>query len=153
VWSIRKHEWQLQNDLTGDPSGALLRFVNRATDGPTLRYVFEFLAVRATHIWILAVVAVATIGVCSARRLNIHPGAHIAAATAAFYSAGLYVAYLSTPLGLTFHLGTSAARTMAVAVIALLVSIFFLLADLERIVWQGAGPTISTSAQAQSHPV
>jgi hypothetical protein len=65
------------------------------------------------------------------RRLRLHPGAAVAALTAALYVCGLYAIYLSTPYNLYFHLTTSGTRTMATGTIALLVGVFFLLTDLE----------------------
>jgi hypothetical protein len=40
--------------------------------------------------------------------------------------------YLSTPLSLTFHLSTSATRTLTTANMALLIGVYFLLSPLEQ---------------------
>jgi hypothetical protein len=65
-------------------------------------------------------------------RRQLHPGAVAATIAAVLHFCGMFVVYLSTPAELTFHLTTSAFRTMASTRVSLLVAIFFVLADLER---------------------
>ena len=136
MWTICKKAWGLQNDVTGDPSAALSRLENRLFDGVSPYYVLQYLTVRATSIWVLTglVAVIVIFSVC--QRLKLHHGAIVAAATSALYVCGLFIVYLSTPHDVTFHLFTSATRTMATASVALFVSVFFLLSGLE--VNQGA---------------
>lgn len=131
TWTIYKGAWGLQNDLTGQPLGALSRILSRVSDGASARYLFEYLTVEANGIWVLTGLVAVTALFSIRERVRLHPGALIAALTAALYFCGLYVIYLSSPYGLDFHLGTSATRTMASARVALLVSMFFLLSGLE----------------------
>ena len=131
AWTIYKTAWGLQNDIAGDPSAGWSRLSGRLFDGFSPRFLFEFLTVRATAIWMLTGLLAATALFSVRQRVKLHRGALVAAATSGLYFCGLYVAYLSTPLGLNSHLNTSATRTMATASMALLVSLFFLLSDLE----------------------
>ena len=131
MWTIYKEAWGLQNDVAGDPLAGLSRLANRLSDGFSAQYVLNYLTVRASAIWVV-IGLLAVILIFSVRqRLTLHRGALVAAIASVLYVCGLYVAYLSTPLDLNFHLGTSAIRTMATATMALFVSIFFLLSGLE----------------------
>src|SRR5205814_7338388 len=123
--------WGLKSDITGDPSAAWSRLLNRLIDGFSPQYVLHYLAVRAIAIWVVIALLALTVMFSIRQRLTLHRGALVAAATAALYVCGLYVVYLSTPLNLTFHLFTSATRTMETANVALFVSLFFLLSSLE----------------------
>ena len=131
MWTIDKRAWGLQNDLAGDPSAAFSRLSTRLLDGFSAQYVLSYLTLRATTIWIVLGLLAVIVIFSLAQRLTLHRGALVAAATAALYVGGLYIVYLSTPLDLTFHLSTSAARTMATGSLALFVSMFFLLSSLE----------------------
>ena len=131
MWTICKKAWGLQNDLTGDPSAGLSRLSNRLFDGFSAQYVLNYLTVRATAIWVVIGLFLITVMFSVHQGVKLHRGALVAATTAALYLCGLYVAYLSTPLDLTFHLFTSATRTMATASVGLFVSMFFLLSSLE----------------------
>ena len=131
MWAIYKKAWGLENDLTGDPVAGFSRLSNRLFDGFSPQYVLSYLTLRGTSLWmvigLLAVTAIFTVR----QKLTLHRGALIAVTTSALYFCGLYLAYLSTPLDLTFHLFTSATRTMATASVALFVGMFFLLSGLE----------------------
>lgn len=131
MWTICKKPWGLQNDVVGDPSAALSRLSNRLFDGFSPQYVLDYLTVRGTSIWVLAGLLAVTVIFWVGQRLTLPRGALVAATASALYVCGLYVVYLSTPQDLTFHLFTSATRTMATVSVALLVSMFFLLSALE----------------------
>ena len=131
MWTISTKAWGLQNDIAGDPSAAWSRLSNRLVDGFSPQYVLNYLAVRAIAIWVVIGLLALAVLFSLSQRLTLHRGALVAAATAALYVCGLYVLYLSTPLNLTFHLFTSATRTMETANVALFVSLFFLLSGLE----------------------
>ena len=131
MWTISKKAWGLQNDLAGDPSAAFSQLSNRLFDGFSPQYVLNYLTVRATSIWVLIGLVVVTLIFSVRQNVTLHRGALVAGITSALYFGGLYVVYLSTPHDLTFHLFTSAPRTMATASVALFVSMFFLLTGLE----------------------
>ena len=131
MWAIQSRAWGLHNDLAGDPSAGLSRLWTRLFDGFSPGYVLNYLIVRASAIWIVIGLLAVTIAFFIHQRLKVQPGVIIAATTSLLYVCGLYFIYLSTPLDLNFHLGTSAIRTMSTASLALLVSMFFLLSSLE----------------------
>ena len=130
--TISKHTWGLQNDLACDPSAGFVRLWNRLFDGFTALYLLNYMAVRATAIWMVIALFAATVTFSIHQGLKVHRGAVVAAASAALYFCGLYVVYLSSPHdALTFYLFTSATRTMTTGSVALLVGMFFLLSGLE----------------------
>ena len=132
LWMWCKKAWGLQNDLAGDPTGGLARLWNRLVDGTTPQYLFNFLAVRANTIWVVAALMAGGAAVSAYQRLKVPPGAVIAAVTAILYFCGLSAVYLSTPHDiLPFYLLTSATRTMATTSVALFISMFFLLSAFE----------------------
>jgi hypothetical protein len=132
LWTISKHTWGLQNDLARDPSAGFVRLWNRLFDGFTALYLLNYMAVRATAIWMVIALFAATVTFSIHQGLKVHRGAVVAAASAALYFCGLYVVYLSSPHdALTFYLFTSATRTMTTGSVALLVGMFFLLSGLE----------------------
>jgi hypothetical protein len=131
AWAIYKRSWGLENDLTGQPLGAWARMEGRLADGTSAGYLFEYLTIDANGIWMLSGLVVITALFSIRERVRLHPGAVTAALTAVLYFCGLYVIYLSSPYEFDFHLPTSATRTMASTRIALLVSMFFLLSNLE----------------------
>jgi hypothetical protein len=130
MWTIYKNAWGLQNDLTEDPSAVWSRLLNRVSDGFSLRYVLGYLTTRATSIWVVIGLLAVTAIFSARQRFTLPRGAIVAATASALYVSGLYVVYLSSP-NLTFHLFTSATRTMATASVAIFVSMFFLLSALE----------------------
>jgi hypothetical protein len=130
VWTFYKSAWGLQNDLTDNPSAVWARLLNRLSDGFSLQYVLNYLTMRATSIWVVIGLLAVTAIFSARQRLTLHRGAIVAATASALYMCGLYVVYLSAP-SLTFHLFTSATRTMATASVAIFVSMFFLLSALE----------------------
>jgi hypothetical protein len=132
IWAICKRAWGLQNDLTGDPVQGWARLSTRLFDGRSSQYLVNHLFVWSTAIWLVLALLAALLMFQRLRRLKPHPGAVVGALTATLYAYGLCAVYLSTPYGLEWHLGTSATRTMMTASMALCVSIFFLLSDLER---------------------
>jgi hypothetical protein len=132
VWTICKRTWGLQNDLTANPSGGLLRLADRLSDGFSPQYVLNFLLVRASAIRLIAGLLAIAVIFSIYQKSTLHRGALVAATTSALYVCGLYLVYLSTPHNdVTFYLFTSASRTMTTASVALLVSLFFLLSGLE----------------------
>lgn len=132
LWMWCKKAWGLQNDLAVDPSGGVMRMWNRLLDGTTPQYVLQFLAVRASAIWVVTAIIAAAVGLSAYQRLKVPPGLVMAVVTAVLYSCGLYAVYLSTPHDiLPFYLVTSATRTMASASVALFVGLFFLLSAFE----------------------
>jgi hypothetical protein len=130
MWTVCKKAWGIQSELTGDPVEAWGRLSARL-DGMTPQYLLNYLIVRSTAMWLVAGVLVAIVIFLGRRNLKLHPGAVVAALTAALYVCGLYTVYLSTPHDFEFHLATSGTRTMTTASMALLVSMFFLLSGLE----------------------
>ena len=132
MWTICKKAWGLQNDLTVNPSGGLLRLADRLFDGFSPQYVLNFLIVRASAIGLVLGLLGIALMFSVYQRLKLHRGAVVALTTSALYVGGIYVVYLSTPHNdVTFYLFTSASRTMTTASVALLVSMFFLLSGLE----------------------
>ena len=102
-----------------------------AFDGVSPQYVLNFLIVRANAIWVAIGLFLITVIFSVYQGVKPHRGALVAAIASVLYVCGLYVAYLGTPLDLTFHLFTSATRTMATASVSLFISMFFLLSSLE----------------------
>jgi hypothetical protein len=131
LWAMRSRSWGLRNDLTGDPAGLLSRLATRLLDGSSAQHILEYLTVQATAIWVVVGLLAATLTFLASQRVPLHRGAVAAAATSTLYFCAIYVAYLSTPRGLEFHLTTSAGRTMATASMGLLVCLYFLLTGLE----------------------
>ena len=131
MWTICKMTWGLENDVAGDPLNAWSRLSNRWVDGFSAHYVLNYHTQRTTTLWVAIGLLLITAIFSVHQKSTLHRGALIAVTTSALYFCGLYVAYLSTPLDLNFHLGTSAIRTMATAGTALLVGLFFLLSGLE----------------------
>jgi hypothetical protein len=133
TWFGLKRAWGLQSDLTRNPLDGAARVWTRLVDGQSAAGVFAYLTREATAIWWLAALVGIAVSFSLRKRVPLHPGAIIAVAAALLYGAGLYVVYLSTPHDiLDFYLSTSAIRTMATTSMALLVSLFFLIAGLER---------------------
>lgn len=132
MWTICKNAWGLQNDLTANPSGGVLRLADRLFDGSSPQYVLNFLIVRASAIRVVMGLLAVTVIFSVYQRVKVHRGALVAATASALYVCGISVVYLSTPHNdVTFYLFTSASRTMTTASVALLISVFFLLSDLE----------------------
>lgn len=131
MWTMCKKAWGLQSDLARDPSASLSRLSDRLYDGVTPRYLLSYLTVRATAIWVLAALLAAAAIFSVSQRMKVHSGALVAATTAALYFCGLCFVYLTTPSTLAFFLPTSATRTMTTASVAVLVSLFFFLSELE----------------------
>jgi hypothetical protein len=131
LWEVCKKTWGLQSELVGDLFGTFTRLSVRVFDGTTPQYLVNYLTVQATTISLLSVVVAAVVIFQRRWRLKLHPGAAVAALTAALYACGLCAIYLSTPYNLYFHVTTSGTRTMTTGTVALLVGLFFLLSDLE----------------------
>ena len=117
--------------MTGDVAGAIARVASRLSDGTSPQYVFKYLTVRESDVWVAGAALVPLIVFALAKRFTIPRGTLLAAAAATFYFVALYLAYLSTPLGLQFHLSTSATRTMAGVRIAVLIAVYFMMSDFE----------------------
>jgi hypothetical protein len=133
LWTIEKNLWGLKSELTGDSVAAGGRLMSRLLDGSTPQFVFRYLIVEAPAVWIPLLLAVATVMFLRWRNVKPHAGAVLAITTAALYFVGIYAAYLSTPISLEFHLGTSATRTMAGLRMALMIALYFMFDDLERV--------------------
>ena len=131
LWGVRTAAWGVKNDLTGDAGGAIERVVARLSDGASAQYIFTYLTVSGSDLWVPSAALALLMGFAAWRRFTIPRAAWLAATTALFYFVALYLAYLSTPHGLHFHLSTSAARTMAGVRIALFVAVYFLMSDFE----------------------
>jgi hypothetical protein len=131
LWTLRKAAWGVRNDMTGDVAGAVAHVASRLSDGASPQYVFEYLTVRGSDVWVAGAALVPLIVFALVKRFTIPRGTLLATATASCYFVALYFAYLSTPHGLDFHLSTSAARTMAGVRIALFVALYFQMSDFE----------------------
>jgi hypothetical protein len=132
IWMFYKTTWGLQNYLTADPSTTWSRVSTRLRDGSTADYIVDFLVFRASSIWIEVGLIAGTILFLAHQGLKPHRGALVAAMTSALYVGGITVVFLSSPaVNLHWHLFTAAGRTMSVVMMALMVSMFFLLSDLE----------------------
>lgn len=132
IWAFYKKSWGLQHYLTADPSMTWSRVSTRLIDGFTVNYVLDFLMFRASSIWIAVGLIAVTIVFLAHQGLKPHLGALVAALTSALYVCGILVVFLSSPVvELHWHLFTAAGRTMSAVMMALLVSMFFLLSDLE----------------------
>jgi hypothetical protein len=110
-------------------------------DGSSVPHVLHYLLVEANSLWAPIIVFVGLLLVTRLLlRRAVPPGAAISFIAALLHLGGMVLVYLSTPATLDFHLFTSAARTMASTRMALLVGIYFLLADLERPASKALGP-------------
>jgi hypothetical protein len=125
LWTVDKSLWGLRTEYLA--GSVLARLRDRAVDGASIGYIFEYLTVRASAIWVPAAILAVATAVCIGRRWPIHVGVRIAAISTGLYMTGLYFTYLSTPWGLDWQLSTSATRLMATATMALLVGVSFLL--------------------------
>jgi hypothetical protein len=141
TWNLYKFTWGLQNQLTKDPGDASARILTRFVDGSSVPHVLHYLLVEANSLWAPIIVFVGLLLVTRLLlRRAVPPGAAISFIAALLHLGGMVLVYLSTPATLDFHLFTSAARTMASTRMALLVGIYFLLADLERPASKALGP-------------
>jgi hypothetical protein len=141
TWNLYKFTWGLQNQLTKDPGDASARTLTRLVDGSSIPYVLHYLLVKANSLWAPLIVFCGLLLVTRLLlRRAVPPGATISLIAALLHFGGMVVVYLSTPATLEFHLFTSAARTMASTRMALLVGIYFLLANLERPPSEVLGP-------------
>jgi hypothetical protein len=131
LWGIRKAAWGVKNDLTGDAAGVLERALSRLSDGASPQYIFKYLTISGTDLWVPGAALILLMAFAGWRGFTIPRATLLAATTALLYFGALYFAYLSTPHGLHFHLSTSAARTMAGVRIALFVAVYFLISNFE----------------------
>lgn len=127
LWAVRTRAWGLRSDVAGDPGAAIARAAGRLVDGASAQYILTHLTVEASDVWVPALLTLVLIVGLRLLRVPVPRAACVAALAAVIYFAGLYAVYLSTPYDLGFHLPTSAGRTVAVARIALFVSVYFLL--------------------------
>ncbi len=131
-WSVLRTSWHLQNSLTAEPSAAWSRLLGRLSDGESVGLIFEHLAVRENHLWLLAILLAIVVAANVFERRPLHLGALAGVSTAALHFAGMFLIYLSTPTGLVGHLETSAFRTMNTTRVVMLMALYFLMADMER---------------------
>lgn len=151
LWTIAKRAFGIGSEYAGP--GAWGRISSRLLDPGSARYLIDFLSIRANQLWIGVAIVAAASAFLYAQRIRWPRGTLIAAATAALYTLGIAVVYLSTPYGFEWHISSSATRTMATADMALLVGLYFVLSALERHRPEKAPTALSTSARVQSHPV
>jgi hypothetical protein len=127
-WSLTKHQWQLANDLQLG-SGSVLRAWQRVTEGqlgPVAKALFLRTDAGKSVGLLLTSAALAW-----ALRCRVPATAWFPASVALLYSAGMFVIYLATPNDVTWHLATSAERTMLLAAFGFLGSTFLVLESLE----------------------
>ena len=132
MWAAEKRAWGLGSDLARDPSTSVALITSRIVDSSTAQYVLERMTMNRSAMMI-ALELVVLVGMFTfARGIRLNRGAIVAAATSLSYASGLYVIYMSTR-NLDWHIGTSVYRTMMTPCVALVVSMFFLLSDLEDV--------------------
>ena len=131
AWSVLRTAWALKNSLTGEPAAAMARVLDRLSDGQSVTMIFDYLAFRANHLWLQAILVLMLLVVATIDRRRVHPGALAASLTAVLHFGGMFVIYLSTPAELHGHLETSAVRAMNTTSVVLLMAIYFLLSDME----------------------
>jgi hypothetical protein len=131
LWAVLKKFWGLESRVVSDLPGGLGRVSTRLSDGVSLLYLFNFLTRRATVLWALSAILALTLLFSIHRRVKMPRAAALAATTALLYFCGMFAVYLSTPWSLTWHLLTSATRTMVTVSFGFLISLHFLLSALE----------------------
>jgi hypothetical protein len=132
MWAADKRAWGLESDLARNPSASVALIAGRMADSSTAQYVLERMTMNRSAM-LLVLELVVLVGMFNfARGIRLNRGAVIAAMASALYSSGLYVIYMSTR-NLDWHIGTSVYRTMMAPCAALVVSMFFLLSDLEDV--------------------
>jgi len=108
------------------------RLLSRAADHETIRTVFNCLVRDDSDLWLLFPLALAALVVLSAHIRRVPRAAALALLTAFGYALALGLVFVSTPNDLAWHLSTAGGRTMELTRVALFVSLFFSLDQLER---------------------
>jgi hypothetical protein len=130
MWAADKRAWGLESDLARNPSASVALIASRIADSATAQFVLHRLTMSRSGMLIVLELVV-LVGMFSILRgITLNRGAIVAVTTALLYTSGLYLIYMSTR-NLDWHIGTSVYRTMMVPCASLVVSMFFLLSDLE----------------------
>jgi len=127
LWTIYKHRWGLVNDLGVGTRESLTRIHRRLTDGSyklILKSIYPQVqaAAPATCLSFLALLV--------QRRILPRECFPVLIASV-LYGLGIFVVYLLTPADLSWHLGTSADRTMLPVSTGLFVVVYFIINKLE----------------------
>jgi hypothetical protein len=140
IWLMKKKAWGLQSDL--DLSGRYLADAwGRFRDGESFGLVVENLFQNQELTYALIPLAM---GIIAARVLRVPVPAAVwfPFATATLYLLGIVLVYLGTPYDLSWHLNTSAGRTVLPIFVTFSVATFLVLDAIEdtRALPGGEGP-------------
>jgi hypothetical protein len=128
AWAATKQRWQLANDLelgAGSAQRVLLR-LSEGQLGKVIEGAFMHTDAAKSASMFLGALLLAWI-----LRVRVPLIAWYPAAVATLYTAGMLVVYLATPHDVTWHLATSAERTMLLAAFAYLGGTFLVLEAVE----------------------
>jgi hypothetical protein len=129
LWLVKKKAWGLHSDL-GFSGRYLAEAWGRSTDGESMSLVMKNLFQVQELTFALIPFAM---GIIAARvlRVRIPPAVWLPFATATLYLLGIVLVYLGTPYELSWHLNTSAGRTVLPIFVTLSVATFLVLDAIE----------------------
>lgn len=127
-WAILKHRLRLENDLQLG-AGSFQRFLQRCLDGQIGEVLKGLYSRTDAGKAAILLVVIAVIAKCL--KCRIPPFAWFPAAVAALYSVGMFGIYMATPHGLSWHIETSAQRTMLVTAFGFVASTFLIFEAIE----------------------
>jgi hypothetical protein len=128
AWALTKHQWQLPNDLQLG-LGTVLRGFQRVQEGRLTDLAHALIV--PTGAGTAAALLLGTAAVARLLGTRLLPSTWFPAAVALLYFCGIFVIYLGTPHDLTWHLTTSADRTMLMVLFVFLGSTFLILDAME----------------------
>ena len=144
TWTFTKMYWNAPNDLALG-LGSIARALQRLGDGSALLIVQAFASQSRLVAGVAAFLLAAVVG----RGLGVMPAtAWFPAGVATLYMAGMFLIYLSTPHGLTWHLATSVDRTLLTVAFGFFGSAFLALEAVGP-AWRGSAAARATNASLQ----
>lgn len=134
LWSVYyKNKWGLFNDLQIGTTESIIRIMNRFSDGVSFPLILKKTIFHDESAMCLSIVLfiVSLILLRFSKRHNVSWIPALITATA--YYCGLVIIYLLTPNDLSWHLATSAQRTILTVSSCVLAGAYFVLNELEDV--------------------
>jgi hypothetical protein len=127
-WSWRRNSWGFENDLAMG-MGSFSKILERIAEGK-MTVIGRYLLIDAN---VCRAMLLLLCGLFLGKLLRVRTSAAFwfAVLSAFIYFAGIFIVYLATPAELTWHLNTSATRTMQTVVLGIFVASYFTLSGLE----------------------
>ncbi len=128
LWNWRKNSWGFENELALG-IGSFTKILGRIVGGEVI-VIGQYLLMNAQ---VCRALVIFLCGMLFAKFLRIHAGAsaRFALLSSFIYFTGIFIVYLATPADLTWHLNTSATRTMQTVILGLFVATYFVLSNME----------------------